>query len=136
MWDIGLNYRAIAACVAAQAAIGMLWYSKALFGKPWLILIGKSEDDIKKGNPAKAIACSIVGAFITAYVMALIVFATGAATAWDGLQIGVLVWIGFCAVPYFNAVLFAGQSFKLYAINSGFDLAVFLAMSEILTLWI
>ncbi len=122
MWDIGLNYWAILACAGVQAMIGALWYSKTLFGGPWPELVGKT-------------AGSLAGALLTAYIMALIIFSTGASTALEGLQVGFLLWLGFTTVPYFNHVLFAGQPLKLFAINSGFNLTVSLAMSEILTLW-
>ncbi len=135
MWDIGLNYWAILSCAAVQAVIGMAWYSKAAFGPRWMTLLGKTEDDIRKGNPAKAITGSVLGALVTAYVMALMVFATGASTPWEGLQVGFLMWLGFSAVPHFNNVLFENQSIGLFLVNSGFNLAVFVVMSELLTLW-
>lgn len=135
MWDIGLNYWAILSCAAVQAVMGMAWYSKVGFGPRWMTLLGKTDDDIKKGNPARAITGSVLGALITAYVMALVVFATGASTPWEGLQVGFLIWLGFSAVPYFNNVLFEGQPILLFLINSGFNLAVFIAMSVLLTFW-
>ncbi len=136
MFDIGLNYWAILSCAAVQAVLGMAWYSKALFARSWMALIGKTEDELKKSSkPGLAIAGSVLGALVTAYVMALMIFAAGAATAWQGFQIGFLAWLGFHAVPYFNAMLFSQQPLKLFAINSGFNLAVFLAMSQVLTHW-
>ncbi len=135
MWDIGLNYWAILACAGAQAVIGALWYSKALFGKLWRVLVCKTENDLKKTNPAKAVAASFLGALVTSYVMALMIFSTGASSLVEGLQVGFLLWLGFLALPCLNNVFFAGQSVQLFSINRGFDLTVFLAMSATLTLW-
>lgn len=135
MFELNLNYWAILACAPAQAIIGMLWFSKKMFGKPWMALVGLNEESIKKGNPMKSIGLSVLGSLGTAYAVSFVLFATGAVTLFEGLQVGLLVWTGFIAIVRLNDVLFAKQPFMLFLIDSGYNLAVLLAMSVLLTLW-
>jgi hypothetical protein len=52
-----------------------------------------------------------------------------------GLLIGSHVWLGFVATVQLTGALFMKQSMKLFAINTGYQLVCYLAMSAILTLW-
>ena len=135
MLEIALNYWSILVSAVAQSLIGALWYSKILFGPAWLRWIGKTEADLKKGNPTKAMVLSFIGALVMAYVMALAIFAVGASSVAEALQVGSFVWLGFVATTEFNGVLFRHTPLPLFLINTGFNLATLLTMSVILTLW-
>jgi len=45
------------------------------------------------------------------------------------------VWLGFVATVQLTGVLFAGQSKKLFAINTGYQLVCYLVMGAILAVW-
>lgn len=133
---LNINYKAVLAAAFAGGLIGSLWYSKFLFGPAWMRLIGKTHEDLmRQGSPAKAIAFSLVWSVVTAYVLALVLFTSGAATLGQGLLAGFLLWLGFVAAVRSSEVLFAGQPKRLYLLNCGYELAAILAMSAVLTLW-
>jgi hypothetical protein len=135
MPPIDIHYAAVLAAAASNMVIGTLWYSKVLFGKQWMTLIGKTEEQIKKGNPAKAMAGTAVAAFVMAYVMAHMVDFTRATTMSGGLQAGFWLWLGFVATVGTNSVFFEGKSWKLYALNMGYYLVSLLVMGAILAVW-
>ena len=77
--DLNINYKAVAAAAFVRWVIGGLWYAKFLFGPAWMRLIGKTEEELKKsGFPAKAVGLALVWSGVTAYVLALVIFAAGA----------------------------------------------------------
>jgi hypothetical protein len=52
-----------------------------------------------------------------------------------GLMASFHVWPGFVATVQLSGALFMKQSMKLFVINTGYQLACYLAMGAILALW-
>jgi len=52
-----------------------------------------------------------------------------------GLLVAFHVWLGFVATVQLSGVLFMKQSMKLFAMNAGYQLACYLSMGAILTVW-
>jgi len=50
-------------------------------------------------------------------------------------MLGFHVWLGFVATVQLTGALFAKQSMKLFAINTGYQLVCYLVMGAILTAW-
>ena len=128
-----INWLAVLASVVAMQAIGALWYSPLLFGKAWLKAVGKSQEDL--GSPSRAMANAVVMAIFTCVAMAMLVSWTGASGAAQGLMLGLIVGIGFCAAVIGTNAGFEGRPFTLIAINSGHYMTDMIAVALILTLW-
>ena len=45
-----INYLAILLGALVPMVMGFIWYSPMLFGNAWMKSIGKTEEDLKKGN--------------------------------------------------------------------------------------
>ena len=117
--------------------LGGLWYSPALFAKRWVVLIGKSEEELKANvgsMPLSYLSVFLCG-LVTAWIMALVVGNFAPATAVDGALIGALCWLGFAGATSFGTALFSGKPKSLWLIDSGFNLAAFVIAGVILAAW-
>jgi hypothetical protein len=135
-----LNWLAILTSAIASMILGFLWYSPLLFAKAWIREMGydmndkaKMEEMRKSAGPAYA--GSFVAGLVSAFTLALILHGLRAEDLHFGLMAGFHIWIGFVATVQFTGALFAKQSMKLFAINTGYQLVCYLAMSAILTVW-
>ena len=137
MAPVTINYLSIFVAAVAQMALGMFWYSPAGFGKPWMSLMGLSPDQMagKKEGMGKKYALNALGALVMAYVLAHFIFYVGATTLTGGLQAGFWLWLGFVATVSLGGVLWENKPWKLYALNTGFQLAGLLLMGGILAVW-
>jgi hypothetical protein len=137
-----LGIRIVPVIVAAVATmvIGFLWYSPLLFARPWMRAMGHDPDDkTKLAEMQKGAGLMYAGAMLaslaSAFVLAKIIEITTVNAALYGMKVGFAVWIGFVTTVQFTAFLFERKPFKLYAINTGYQLTCYLAMGTILAVW-
>ena len=65
-----INWIIVISCTFIPLLMGMLWYSKFLFGNAWLKENGMTMDDSKKVNMGKAVGISLLlGVFISTAMM-------------------------------------------------------------------
>lgn len=135
-----LNWLAILAAAVSAMILGFLWYSPALFAKPWAREMGYDLNDkakmeeMRKGA-GRAYGGSFVASLISAFTLALILHGMRAESLHFGLMASFHIWLGFVATVQFTSALFAKQSMKLFGINTGYQLVSYLVMGAILTLW-
>ena len=65
-----MNWIAIIVGALVPMVLGFIWYNKALFGNAWMKSIGKTEEDLKKGNMGMIFGVSFLLAAVLAYTMA------------------------------------------------------------------
>jgi hypothetical protein len=135
-----LNWLVVFVAAVATMIIGFLWYSPLLFAKAWVREMGydindKAKMDEMRKSAGPAYAGSFVAGFISAFTLALILHGLRAEDLHFGLMAGFHIWLGFVATVQFTGALFAKQSMKLFAINTGYQLVCYLVMSAILTAW-
>lgn len=138
MFYTPINYPAVCLSAIASMAVGFIWYSPQLFQKPWMKY---SKLDAKKMRTTqkhmkKTYGISFVTSLITAYAVALLLSAALVVNIWEGLLLGSLIWAGFVVTTLATGVLFQGVHWKLFLINSGYQLVSILVMSIILASWI
>ncbi len=131
-----INYLAVLACGIASLVVGAVWYGFT-FNKTWVKLVNKSEEDLKQmeKDAPKAYLGAFAGALVQGYVLAYIAAGMKVNNVMGALMMGFFLWLGIACVNRFNNVLFEKRPFKLFAVNSGFELAVLLVMSLIVALW-
>ena len=134
MGEIPVHLSAVLVAAIVRMVIGAVWYSPALFVKPWYRLTGVTEAQMKAGM-AKALAVDFVGSLLMAFVLAHVIRFGGATTVLQGLSVGFFVWLGFVAVVTIGAVTFEGKPLKLFLLNNGYLLLSLLAMGAILAVW-
>lgn len=137
---LGIRIVPVVVAAVATMVIGFLWYSPLLFARPWMQAMGYDPDDkAKRAEMQKGAALIYAGAMLAslaaAFVLAKIIEITTVNAALYGMKVGFAVWIGFVTTVQFTAFLFERKPFKLYAINTGYQLACYLAMGAILAVW-
>jgi hypothetical protein len=132
-----MNYLAVLVSAVAIFVLGGLWYSPVLFAKRWIVLIGKSEEDLKaqpKGMPLMFLQAFICGALIS-WMMAIVINHFGPVTVGRGAAVAAHCWLGFAAPTSYASYLFSGKPRALWAIDSGYNLVSFVIAGVILAAW-
>src|SRR3984957_11664981 len=96
-----------------------IWYSPALFAKPWMAALGIVPSGPKKGLAAGMIS-SFLGDLLVAFILLHFVLWSGAQTVGTGAFVGFLAWLGFIAATQFPQSIYEGRPPRLFAINSGY----------------
>lgn len=131
-----VNYLAVLVSGIAIFLLGGLWYSPMLFARPWVRLMGKTEEELKaqSAGPIAFVIAFFCG-LITAFVLAIVLQAFAPLTLVKALIVSALCWLGFAGVTSFGSAIFSGQPRPLWLINSGYNLVSFLVAATILALW-
>ena len=135
------NINDLAVLVSAMAifALGGLWYSSALFSKRWVVLMGKSEEEMKAASAGSPMPLLLLGAFVCglliSFALAIVVNHFPPFTALRGIEIGAFCWLGFAASTSFATALFSMGPKQLWLINSGYNLVSFVIAGLILSVW-
>jgi len=137
-----LNYVAIVVSAVLLWVLGAIWYSPALFAKPWMEILGIKKEEGKKSGLMLGMVASFIGDLVMSYILAQIIswanafgFATSAFGFGNGCVMGVLMWIGFIAAPNLPQGIYEGRPFKLFAINSGYGLVGLIIVGGLLGAW-
>jgi hypothetical protein len=138
--NIEVNYISLVVAVVASMAIGFLWYSPTMFAKPWMKLMGYTAEGLKKEQKqmGKFYAVSAVVAFISAYVLAHVMALSMNFYNYPPVMTGVTTafwsWLGFVMPVQLTDQIFGSKKWKLFAINTGYQLASLLAMGVVIGL--
>jgi hypothetical protein len=140
MHFLGVNLWAVLVSALATMVAGFLWYSPMLFAKPWTILMGYDPNDKAKlaemqKSAGPSYAMSLVASILAALVLGKVIYVAHVTSVPYGVKIGFAVWLGFVTTVQLTNALFMRQPFKLYLINTGYQLVCYLAMGAILGGW-
>jgi hypothetical protein len=130
----GVNWVAVIAATVAYSVIGFVWFSRQVFGLRWAASTGR-ELPAPGQVPVTSLVGSVVVGLVTAYVLAVIAHAVGAATLADGAILGFLAWLGFVATSSMGGVLFEGRSTTWFATAAGYWLVALVVMGAIIGYW-
>ncbi len=135
-----VNLLSVLAAGIATMILGFVWYSPALFAKPWMREMGydlndkaKLKEMQKSAGPTYGIA--FLAGLVSAFMLGKILSITPIDTALYGMKLGFGVWLGFVATVQLTGALFMKSSMKLLAINTGYQLVCYLVMGAILAVW-
>jgi hypothetical protein len=132
------NFRAILVCGVFQWLLGALWYSPALFAKPWMAAL-KIDPNAMGASAKKSLVAgmisSFVGGLILSFVLAHLVLWSNAETFAAGAFVACIAWLGFIAAPAFAQGIYEQRPFRLFAINTGYWLVGLLVSGGILAIW-
>ncbi len=135
--NVDINYLAVFIAAASTMILGFIWYGP-LFGKQWAKMMGMDTKEkmakVKKEAP-KLYGISFVLALLTAYVLAHVLSFANAHTISDGAQGAFWAWLGFVMPVQATNAMFNNKSFKLFSIDTGYQLVCFLVMGAILAVW-
>lgn len=128
-----INILAVIAAAGVAMGVGALWYSPLLFAEAWMKAVGKSPEELP--NPGGAMGYAALTTIGTAFAMALLIGWTGAGTLAESLLVAIVVWAGFSLTSHSMLLIFEGRPWRLFLINVSHQLAAYLAMGLVLSLW-
>jgi hypothetical protein len=103
-----------------------------LAGEPVGIPSLKGGEDV---NWDRSLPANQPASLVSAFILALFFHWLHVQSLNLGLLVAFHVWLGFVATVQLSGVLFMKQSMKLFAMNTGYQLACYLSMGAILTVW-
>lgn len=130
-----LNHLAILSSAVLLWVLGAVWYSPALFSKPWMALLGFNNGHPNKKSLVPGMIASFVGDFLLAFVLEHLILWSGATTFGWGALVGTIAWIGFFAAPNLPQGIYENRPFKLFAINNGYWLVGLPLIGGLLAIW-
>lgn len=133
MTDLHLNPLAILAAAGSAFVLGAIWYSPALFYRPWLEGSGLTDAEAQAGSPARIFGL----AFLLTVAMAfnLAAFLAGPPDVVWGVTAGVLAGFGWASLSLGVIYLFERRPLKHFVVNAGYLTTAFAVMGAILGLW-
>lgn len=135
MLTVDINYLAVVVCGIISMLIGAIWYGP-VFSKVWMKEVGYTEDDLKKDfNSGKTYGLAVVSHTFMALVLAYFLQLTNASAILESIRISLSAWFGFIFLTMFINSLFARKTFRLVAIDSGYQLVNMILFGIILVLW-
>lgn len=133
MDPIQIHYGAVLVAALAGFAIGGLWYSPILFARSWMRESGLDEARVRGANMARVFGLSLLCSLVMALNLAA--FIGPKASPGFGLFAGAAAGLGWVAMSLAVIYLFEQRSFKLWLINSGYQVLNFSVMGAIIGTW-
>lgn len=127
--NVEVNFVAVLVAGVVAMAVGFLWYGPMLFGKQWMKLMGYTKESMEsaKKDMGKTYSVSFVLTLVIAYVLAHVMGLSQSYYGYDavmtGLTSGFWMWLGFVMPVQATDVLFGGKKWKLFGVNTGYQLA-------------
>jgi hypothetical protein len=129
------NHWAILVSAVILWLLGAVWYSPALFAKPWMAMVKLDPAQKNSKSMITGMISSFVLDIVLAFVLDHVVQWSGADTFGLGALVGFIMWLGFIAAPALPQGIYEGRPFKLFAINSGYMLIGLMILGGVLAVW-
>lgn len=133
--EVQIPWLGIILAAAAAMLIGTIWYSPAMFGKPWQRIVGLTDKKMKE-RTTSAMLILVLISLLTAYILAHFINYThyfmGGSWVSVGIETGLWVWLGFGVTTIFAHGIFEPRDRSVLFIHAGNRLATLLAMGAIL----
>ena len=140
--ELNINFLAVAVCVLLSFILGFVWYA-ALFMKPWTKEMGYDPNmRPDKKQMMKGMLVSIIGNFLFVWMLAF--YLAGWKYFPNSNEMGSMsfavnsalsVWLGFFVPVHLSKIVWERHSWKLFFINSGYNLVSVILVAIILAYW-
>lgn len=135
-----MRYLPIIAAAITTLVIGGIWYSPALFARPWAKGVGFDMDDpALMAEMRKKAWMNYISAVIAMAVTAAVFYIFRNLLAIDsavaGMRFGLLCWAGFVAPVKFVDAIFGKRGQKVLLIEAGYHLVCFVVIGAIVCGW-
>jgi hypothetical protein len=125
--EIHINWVAVLVAIVVSMVLAKTWFHQKTFGPAWRKLTGISPADSKKAGK-KPITITLFANILTVVVLAAMV---GNSSLGIALWIGLITWAAFSATTLITHNAFEQKPSKLTAINTGYQLALFMIVTFI-----
>ncbi len=130
-----LNWIAVVVATLAAFAVGAVWYTPGLFGKPWMKAIGLTEKDTKNADMVRPIVLTLVGTFVSAVAIGVLVQVLALTSVWQGASFGVMVAVSLLATNKIMQAQFELRPLSYNVITTGADVVALGLVGAILAVW-
>jgi hypothetical protein len=124
---------AVLAAAVAAMAVGLAWYSPALFLAPWLRGIEKTRDRV--GRPGAALALTFATAVLGALGVAVLYDWLGRGGVARGIGAGAFLWLVAALPVTVTGAALAKRPWLLVPVDAGFYLAGYLVSGAVVGLF-
>lgn len=135
--NVDINWLAVLLAGLSNMVVGMIWYSKSVFGTMWMKWVGLDEKKAAKGS-AKAIAIAVVASILTAFVLAHVSALSkaffGVTPLEASLTTAFWLWLGISATTVVIHDSFEQRPMKLTLLTISNQLVMLLVMGLIIGL--
>ena len=130
-----LHWPAVVVPAVAAYALGAGYY--AALAHPWMAAAGLTREaiDARRAENNRAYGTVALSSLVGAVLLAIVVQASGAANAAEGLLVGLIVGIVVTAVGQVPNYAFQYRGMRLYLIDAGYPVLQMLAGGAILGGW-
>lgn len=137
MINLSTNWVVVTVAAVASMVLGFLWYSNFLFGKEWSELMGFKAGEMKMSKKGMSLTYlfSTLATIVMSFILKQFVDLFYIVNPFDAIQLAFWLWLGFVATTMVTNVLYGKQSWKLFVINSGYQLASVIVMALIFSYW-
>lgn len=138
--NIEINYLAVLLASIISMVVGFLWYSPLILGKQWQKEKGFTDESLKQAQKEMgklyglSFVVSLLTAFVLSHVMTLSENFFHYSMLTTGLNTAFFMWLGFVMPVQLTTTLFGNKSWKLFGIDTGFQLAALIGMAVVIAL--
>jgi len=125
-----VNWIAVLVATIATFLLGGIWYSPALFGKPWAAANGIDLSGVRQRNIALMFFLAFLLHWLSASLLAAILGPN--ATISYALNVGALVGAFFVMTSIGVNYIFENRGVKLWLINGGYHIVSFMLMAALI----
>lgn len=133
--ELDINWLAVAFATVASMIVAGVWYQDFAFGVPWKKMTRVDAKRAEKESGVNMLTALVVNALAAVAFAAAISVAVahfGGSPLGLALLIAAAAWLAFSASTLLTHNMFEQKSFKLTAINSGYQLVVFVVMALVI----
>ncbi|MFN2418365.1 MAG: DUF1761 domain-containing protein [Candidatus Limnocylindria bacterium] len=133
-----LNWLAVIVGGLIYFALGALWYSPAVFGRPWQRAIGWDPERTPPEMNAATYAVPAIAYTVIAIAIALLARATGSNDVGTGLVLGLVVGIGISVMHTLGDAVFDPNRpapWTWFAITAGYHAVGQLIVGLVVSVW-
>ena len=135
MQHLQINHWAVLVSGVILWLLGAIWYSPALFAKPWMEMLGIKKDESKRSWMIVGMISSFICDLLVSFVLAHVIGWAEVSGFGYGALVGCLIWIGFFGSPNLPQNIYEGRRFKLFAINNLYWLVGLFIIGGLLATW-
>lgn len=118
MPEVSIDWVAIIVAVVVSMIVSAVWYAPPLFGRQWVGLVGKTQDELRSGA-GMGYLVAVFGALVSAIVLTYVTQWAAADDFWEGAAVGAIAWLGFTATTIVLHGVFEQRPWGLMMINAG-----------------
>jgi len=127
-----VNWIAVILGAVFNMGLGALWYGP-LFGTMWLRVIGKKREEIQ--SSAAMYLLPLAASLVSAYILAVLIAGLGIDVWWQGLVMGVVVWVGVGSTATLTTGTFEDAPLAAWLLFALYQLIVYAAEGLVFAVW-